>query len=121
MPLSAKTIRTQLSFFKNIIKIKNFSLDTVRRGQDKIGELMSAAYRKKVLVKEHRFEKFSGVWLIPRDTLRSGAIIYIHGGGYCCGSLDYAKAFGSALAVQCGSRVFCVAYRLAPEHKYALT
>ena len=42
----------------------------------------------------------------------------MHGGGYVCGDLDYATGFGSMLATQCGVKVFCVAYRLAPENPY---
>ena len=44
--------------------------------------------------------------------------MYLHGGGYTCGSLEYAKGFASTLATECGVRVFCAAYRLAPEHPY---
>ena len=46
------------------------------------------------------------------------AILYCHGGGYTCGSLEYAKGFAATLASQCGVRVFCAAYRLAPENPY---
>ena len=42
----------------------------------------------------------------------------MHGGGYTCGDLEYATGFGSTLAVQCGCRVFCAAYRLAPESPF---
>ena len=47
-----------------------------------------------------------------------GVILYLHGGGYTCGSLEYAKGFAATLADECGVRVFCAAYRLAPEHRY---
>ena len=45
-------------------------------------------------------------------------ILYLHGGGYTAGGLDYAKGFGALLASQTRLIVFCVAYRLAPEHKF---
>ena len=45
-------------------------------------------------------------------------VLYLHGGGYTCGSLDYAKGFAATLASECGVRVFCGAYRLAPENPY---
>lgn len=116
MPLSAKTIRSQLSFFKPLLE--GCSLETIRKVQNKIGELMEAKYRKQVIVKEHSFDCFDGAWMIPKDDRRKGVILYLHGGGYTCGNLDYAKGFGASLAVQCGVRVFCAAYRLAPEHVY---
>lgn len=116
MPLSAKTIRSQLSFFKPLLE--GCSLETIRKVQNKLGELMEAKYRKQVIVKEHSFDGFDGAWMIPKDERRKGVILYLHGGGYTCGNLDYAKGFGASLAVQCGVRVFCAAYRLAPEHPY---
>lgn len=116
MPLSAKTIRSQLARVRPLVQSR--SLETIRKGQNKVGELMEARYRRQTLVKEHTFDNFSGVWMLPRDERRRGVILYLHGGGYTCGGLEYAKGFGSMLAVQCGVRVFCAAYRLAPEHRY---
>ena len=55
---------------------------------------------------------------MPKDERRNGVVLYLHGGGYTCGSLDYAKGFAATLASECGVRVFCAAYRLAPEFPY---
>ena len=54
------------------------------------------------------------------DTIEGmgGVLLYLHGGGFAFGDLDYAKGFGSMLAVQTGTRVFCPDYRLAPENPY---
>ena len=116
MSLTAKTVRSQMALFSPILK--SCSLETMRKAQDKVGELMEAKYRKEVILKEHKFEKFKGAWVVPKDERRQGAILYLHGGGYTCGGLDYALGFGSMLSMRTGTRVFCCAYRLAPEHKY---
>lgn len=116
MSLSAKTIRAQLVMLRPLLR--SCSLETMRRGQDKLGELMETRYRRQVLVRDHPFEHFEGAWIIPKDERRQGVILYLHGGGYTCGSLEYAKGFGATLAAQCGARVFCGAYRLAPEHPF---
>ena len=113
MALTAKMIRKQLSILKPIIG--GFSIKTTRRMQNKIGELMEWKHRGKIIYKKHAFEKFDGAWVMPKDERRDGVILYLHGGGYVYGDLEYAMGFGSALAVQCGARVFCAAYRLAPE------
>ena len=89
-----------------------------RKGQDKLGELMSALHKREVLIRDHDFERFQGAWVMPKDERRSGVVLYLHGGGYTCGSLDYAKGFAATLASECGVRVFCAAYRLAPENPY---
>ena len=116
MELHARLVRSQLNFFKPFVA--NCSLEVTRKGQDKLGELMTALHKREVLVKEHDFDRFQGAWIMPRDERRGGVVLYLHGGGYTCGSLEYAKGFAATLASECGVRVFCAAYRLAPEHRY---
>ena len=116
MELHAKLVRSQLNFFKPFVA--NCSLEVTRKGQDKLGELMTALHRREVYVREHDFGRFQGAWITPKDQRRTGVILYLHGGGYTCGSLEYAKGFGATLASECGVRVFCAAYRLAPENRY---
>ena len=116
MGFSAKLVRSQLNFFKPLVA--NCSLETIRKGQDKLGELMEAIHKKDVIVRDEAFANFEGAWIMPRDERRQGIILYLHGGGYTCGDLDYAKGFGATLADELGVRVFCAAYRLAPEHPY---
>ena len=116
MAFSAKTVRTQIQMLQPLLR--SCSLETVRKGQNMIGELMEARYRKQVRVHDHPFANFEAAWVLPRDERRQGVILYLHGGGYTCGDLDYAKGFGTMLAVHTGTRVFCIGYRLAPENPY---
>lgn len=116
MPLSAKTVRAQIAVLQPLLR--NLSLETIRKGQNKLGELMSVMHSSRVWIKEHKFSRFDGAWVLPRDRRRQGAILYLHGGGYACGDLEYAKAFGSVLAVECGVRTLCIGYRLAPENPF---
>lgn len=116
MSLPARLMRAQLNILKPIAA--NLSLEATRKGQDKLGELMEAIHRRDVFVRDHAFANFSGAWVMPKDERRQGVVLYLHGGGYTCGSLDYAKGFAATLADACGVRVFCAAYRLAPEHRY---
>ena len=116
MSVSPKTIRSQISILKPLLS--TCSLHTLRKGQNKIGELMEFSLRHHTIIKRHDFPNFQGSWVIPKDERRQGVILYLHGGGYTCGDLEYALGFGSVLAVQTGMRVFCAAYRLAPEAPY---
>ena len=116
MGLSEKFVRSQLNYWKPLLE--NLSLDATRKGQDRIGKLMYALHRKEVTTRRHDFPDFPAAWVLTRDKRRQGVILYLHGGGYTCGDLDYALGFGSTLAVECGSRVFCIGYRLAPEHPF---
>ena len=79
---------------------------------------MMNVHKKDVRAEDFTIGSMPCSMIHPRDELSDGVILYLHGGGYTCGSLDYAKGFGSALAAKCGIRVLCVAYRLAPEEVY---
>ena len=92
MSFSPKTIRTQLGLLRPLLE--SCSLETIRKGQNMVGELMGARHRSQVIVKEHPFQHFESAWIIPRDERRQGVILYLHGGGYTCGDLDYAKGCG---------------------------
>ena len=109
-------IRSQLALFKPFIT--GSSLSTARRAQDKLGKLMSTIHRDYVTSEDVRIGDLNCAMLTPKDELSSGVILYIHGGGFTCGNLHYAKGFASVLAAKCGIRVFCVEYRLAPEHVF---
>lgn len=114
MAVSAKSIRPQLEMLKPLLSA--CSLDTLRKGQDMVGALMGLRQRDQVVIKEHPFARFSGHWVIPKDERRDGVILYLHGGGFTCGGADYAKGVGTSLAIWTGAKIFCAAYRLAPEH-----
>ena len=116
MSMTAKNVLTQLRLLKPLMK--NASLDTVRHCQNLLGELMENKYRRELMAREHPFENFTAAWLLPRDQRREGVVLYLHGGGYVCGGLEYARAFGAMVACRCGVRVFAPAYRLAPEHPF---
>ena len=116
MSLSAKTVRSQLALLRPLLN--SCSLETIRKGQDKLGELTGVKCRRQITVKRHKFENFDAAWCIPKDERRQGVVLYLHGGGYTCGHLDYAQGYGSMLATIFGVRVFAPAYRLAPEHPY---
>lgn len=116
MAVNAKFIRSQLNILKPVIL--SCSLSTARIGQDKLGELMLLGNRRSVTVEDRRFDNFEGAWVHPYGDCRDGVILYLHGGGYVCGSLEYAVGFGSKLASELSIPVFCAAYRLAPEHKF---
>lgn len=116
MPLTAKTIRSQLVLLKPIIN--GCSLKTIRRGQNKLGEIMESRHRDGVIIKKEAAFGIDVAWAIPKDRRREGVIMYLHGGGFTCGDIEYALGFASMLSARCGTLVFCPAYRLAPENKF---
>ncbi len=109
-------LRSQLALWKPFLS--NCSLSTVRKGQDTLGKLMASPHKSEVKSEDIVLSNLTCSMLTPRDELSGGIILYLHGGGYTAGGLSYAKGFGTTLAAKCGIRVFCAAYRLAPEHPY---
>ena len=57
-------------------------------------------------------------WLTPRTHDAGRVILYLHGGGYCLGSIDTHKHLAAMLAESAGARACIVDYRLAPEHPF---
>ncbi len=116
MSLTPTKIRNKMFKLKPLLE--NTSVEQQRKGQSMIGELMEFKHRKDVMIKEHSFENFLGAWVMPKEERRHGVLLYLHGGGFVCGDLKYAKGVASTLSVMCGVRTFCISYRLAPENPF---
>jgi acetyl esterase/lipase len=58
---------------------------------------------------------------VPGEWIGRGdgpVVLYLHGGGYCIGSLDSHRSMLTHLAAAVGGQVLAVDYRLAPEHPF---
>ncbi len=92
------------------------SLKAARISQDALGAVMSIGKNEEY--QKLNFKSFRCGVVTPENTTDGeAAIIYIHGGGYVAGGIDYAKGFASHLSEMSGIKTFFPAYRLAPEHK----
>ena len=80
MELHAKLVRSQLNFFKPLAE--NCSLELTRKGQDKLGELMTAMHRRETITREHDVRYFQAAWIKPKDEPRTCEKLYLNGGGY---------------------------------------
>ena len=114
--MTEKLIRQNLKYLKGFMT--ESSLSAARRTHVLLGDFMAASHSSGTRHERRTFENFEGEWIIPETEKRTGAILYLHGGGYTCGNIDYAKGFGTVLADEFGIRVFCAAYRLAPENPF---
>ena len=113
MKLSAKFVRSQLALFKNVIT--ETSLEASRKGQNTLGRLLARMGKDNAESRDFDIDGIPVSLASPKDELSSGIILYLHGGGYTCGDLPYAKGFATVLASRCGIKVLAVAYSLAPE------
>ena len=57
-------------------------------------------------------------WLEPQGVGRDRVVLYLHGGGYCAGSLGSHRGIGGRLALEAKTAVVTLDYRLAPEDPF---
>lgn len=61
----------------------------------------------------------AGEWLHPpHSPVKSGRVLYLHGGAFCVGSPATHRGLTATLARDLGLPVFVADYRLAPEHPF---
>lgn len=113
MELSRDFARTQLLLFKPFVS--SCSLERTRKAQARLGTLMASSYKSNCKYEKKKVSDFECAFITPSDIISKGVILYLHGGGYTCGDLKYARGFATVLASKCSMRVVAPAYRLAPE------
>ena len=59
-----------------------------------------------------------GVWCTPTAHRATGALLYLHGGGFIYGSARAYRHLVGQIAVRAGVPAFVADYRLAPEHQF---
>lgn len=109
-------LRSQLALMKPFLE--GSTISAARLGQDAIGKLLVLTHKSDVTTQQFNIGTMSCALISPKDELSDGIILYLHGGGFITGNLDYAKGFGTVLCAECGIRVLCISYRLAPEAPY---
>ena len=57
-------------------------------------------------------------WYVPDETDRGSAVVYLHGGGMICGSVDLYEPVVAAYVAASGVPMLAVDYRVAPEHPH---
>ena len=56
--------------------------------------------------------------ITPNGVRSATVVLYLHGGGYCSGSINSHRNLAARLALASGSTVALLDYRLAPEHPF---
>ena len=116
--LSANLLKLELRLAKPLVRFTG--IEQARAAQDQLGRITARLLKDKVSFEPVSFPDFTACFAFSNSCEGScdRVILYLHGGAYTAGGLDYAKGFGALLASETKLNVFCVAYRLAPEYKY---
>lgn len=117
MPSVLSTIlRAQISLLNPLLQ--SLDLEEQRRLQDGLAEKGARARSSRICIKDGDAGDFQYSWCFPCKGRVDQAILYLHGGAYVAGTLQYAKGFGGLLSQLSGRAVLCCAYRLAPEDPF---
>jgi monoterpene epsilon-lactone hydrolase len=57
-------------------------------------------------------------WIIPEGSPEQNSLLYLHGGGYCIGSINTHRGMVSHIAKAAETRALLIDYRLAPEYPF---
>ena len=109
-------VKAQISLLNPLISA--LDLDKQRRLQDGLAALGARVGNNKTGSRDVQLSSCQAAWVFPLEGQVTKAILYLHGGAYTAGSLDYARGFGGMLALETGRASFCLGYRLAPEHPF---
>ena len=115
------------SFLSNLVKgqialmnplLQRLDVKKSRDLQEGLGRLQQRAVGERVRFEDVLFDHFEASWALPEKGSKTHALLYLHGGAYTAGEIDYSRGFGGAIADQTERAVLCVAYRLAPDHPF---
>ena len=90
--------------------------EDMRKGLDALGEL--APRLAHVTAISVGAGGVNAEWLVPNIGSPNRVVLYLHGGGYVCGSVQSHRVLLEHLALATRCRVLALNYRLAPEHPF---
>ena len=116
--LISKIMGGQIRLLRPVLS--SFSIKTSRVFQEKLAELAAKALEGKVHFEDFEIGDIPATSAVPLDGAADmdEILLYIHGGGYVTGELEYARGFSGLLAMETGRAVCAITYRLAPENPY---
>ncbi len=114
--LSAKMIKPWL----HLAKLAQMQRPAkARRLQERLGRVCRRLDEERVSLLELTLPQCRGMLVEPDELAETRQmLLYLHGGAYTAGGIDYASGIASRIAARTHRRLCCAAYRLAPEHPF---
>ena len=92
------------------------SIAEMRHNLDRMGQRVKPP--KSIRIERTWVEGLQADWLTPAASHDDARLLYLHGGGYTCGSFASHRGLVGNLAEACGLRTLMPEYRLAPENPF---
>lgn len=111
-------LRKEIRLLKPIIN--RLSIETARSFQDKLGDIEAKSVASKVDFMPFNIDGLKACFTEQKASGHNNGrvILYLHGGAYVSGNIQYASGFAGILAAETNRRVLSIAYRLAPENPF---
>lgn len=105
-------IRSTKRMFFNL----EMPVEQYRSGMEKMTSM--AKMPEGIRVEKVNCNEVPAEWIIPKNTINKGVILYLHGGGYAMGSINTHRALMARIGIAAKTKVLGIEYRLAPENPF---
>jgi acetyl esterase len=106
-------------FDAGLTALEGTSFPEARRRYDTLCQQFAPPNPARLSVRDETVANVAVRCFLPQDAAASGAVLYVHGGGFTIGSVRSHHGIAASLAEQLGHEVISVDYRLAPGATYA--
>jgi len=114
--MPSKEFENLIQLLKSIPKNSDQTIAARRSDFEKTSAMLPIA--EGVTIKPVRIDGINAEWLKPDGVPEGSVILYIHGGGYCVGSINTHRSVASYIAKASRTNALLIDYRLAPEHPF---
>ncbi|REJ71212.1 MAG: alpha/beta hydrolase [Planctomycetota bacterium] len=114
--LRSRLVRTWIRYSVKRLLASDAPIEEVRRGTDKLARYGFPP--RSVSTDLIDINATPAERLTPQEAEPAGTILYLHGGGYCFGSITLYHELAARIAAASGATVILPEYRLAPEHPF---
>lgn len=113
--LQSKLIRLYLNHLK---RTTDWDAPIEKLRQDVEDGARFTFFPRGVTIETVQIEDIPAEWLIPDETSKQRAMLYLHGGGFATSSINTHRAMAGRIAKAGKVSGLIIDYRLAPEHPY---
>jgi acetyl esterase/lipase len=105
-----------LELLKSFPDTSGLSFEEQRKGMEQNTSQLPVA--DGVTCETTTIDNLPAEWIIPSEIINDIIILYLHGGGYCIGSINTHRSMVSFLSKYAKAKALLIDYRLAPEHPF---
>jgi epsilon-lactone hydrolase len=114
--MPSKELDNVIQLLKSMPVAQPASMQEMRAEMEKMAFLQAAP--ESVALAPVQIGSLPAEWVVPDNARENVVILYLHGGGYCIGSIRTHRALAARIAEASKARALLIDYRLAPENPF---